>query len=107
MKKLDFTIEFNSDVTGVAAEDEMFVEADNRLRALAEDHDDLTGAAVAVRQPSHGETPPLYEVTVVVYSKPANAAATEKADSPMGALKGALDAAERQVRETRARLRGR
>jgi ribosome-associated translation inhibitor RaiA len=41
----------------------------------------------------------------VTYVRPSNIAATEKADNPMTALKGALNAVERQVREKRKRLK--
>lgn len=50
-------------------------------------------------------TPNRYEATVVVYKRPNNLAATEKAETPERALKGALSAAERQVRESRDKLR--
>lgn len=102
---LDFTIEFNSgDVLSDRLEHDMFLEADQRLRELAGDHDDLRGAAVNVRTAAHGETTPLHEVTVVVYARPEHIAATEKHFEPVVALNGALSAVERQVREKRDRL---
>jgi ribosome-associated translation inhibitor RaiA len=53
-----------------------------------------------------GETTPhCYEATVVVFKRPDNVAATERAETPEGALKGALSAVERQVRELREKLR--
>jgi ribosome-associated translation inhibitor RaiA len=107
MTELDFTIEFNSDVTEGSTEAELFTEADERLRDLAAGHDDLTGAAVTLRTPAHGEAPPVYEATVVVYARPENIAATEKTPDLNAALKGALDAVERQVREKRDKLRER
>ncbi|MBN1312084.1 MAG: HPF/RaiA family ribosome-associated protein [Anaerolineae bacterium] len=105
MTELDFTIEFNSDVTGEATEMELFTEADERLRDLAGDHNDLTGAAITLRAPAHGKTPPVYEATVVVYARPENIAATEKTPDLNAAMKGALDAVERQVREKRDKFR--
>ncbi|HEX6385915.1 MAG TPA: hypothetical protein VF177_14690, partial [Anaerolineae bacterium] len=71
----------------------------------AEGHNDLTGAAINMRQPAKGETSFLHEATVVVYCRPQNIAATEKKDNPTAALKGALSAVERQVREKRTRLK--
>jgi ribosome-associated translation inhibitor RaiA len=106
MDELDFTLEMNTELEDAAAEAGLFAEADNRLRALAADHDDLTGAAINLRQTARRETP-LLEATVVVYARPENIAATEKAETPEAALKGALEAVERQVRQQRDRLRER
>ncbi|GAB4441746.1 MAG: hypothetical protein Kow00120_10360 [Anaerolineae bacterium] len=108
MDELDFTIEFHTDVLGEMEERALFDEADTRLRErLAAGHDDVTGAAITISLPAHGTTPPLYEATVVVYVRPENVSATEKADNPAAALKGALDAVERQVRSKREKLRRR
>jgi ribosome-associated translation inhibitor RaiA len=104
MAELDFTLEFNSDVTNGTLENELFVEADRRLRELAEGHDDLIGAAINIRTPAQAETPPLYEATVVAYVRPENLAATEKSPDVYAALKGALDAVERQIRQKREKL---
>lgn len=101
MDELEFTVEFSSDLTNEAMEINLFEEADKRLRDLAHGHTDLIGAAVTVRQVAHGKTPHLFEATVVAYIRPENIAATEKADNEMAALKGALVAVERQVREKR------
>lgn len=103
---LDFTIEFNSDELDERTEQALFVEADTRLRALASNHDDLRGAAINMRAPAPGQTTPLHEATVVVYARPKQIAATEKHYDATVALKGALSAVERQVREKRAK-RGR
>lgn len=105
MNELDFTIEFNSEDLSEAVEEALFAEADRRLRKLAEGHTDLTGAAINVRQPAKGQTAYLHEATVVVYCRPENIAATEKQENAMPALKGALSAVERQVREKRTRLK--
>jgi ribosome-associated translation inhibitor RaiA len=74
---------------------------------LAEGHDDLIGAAVSIEEPARGENTYLYEATVVAYTRPNNIAGTEKAEQPIQALRGALDAVERQVREKREKLRQR
>lgn len=77
------------------------------MRELAGGHNDLTGAAINVRQPTKAETSFIFEVTVVVYARPEHIAATEKEADPMIALKNSLSAVERQVREKRKRLRDR
>jgi ribosome-associated translation inhibitor RaiA len=105
MEELDFTIEFNGEGLSDRVEAAMFAEADSRLRKLAEDHDDLRGAAVNVRRPAKSETSFIYEVTVVVYARPEHIAATAKEASPNTTLKNALDAVERQVRQKREKLR--
>lgn len=107
MEELDFTIEFNSQDLSDQLEAEMFAEADSRLRELAGDHNDLTGAAINVRRPAKTETSFIYEVTVVVYARPKHIAATEKEDDPVIALKNSLNAVERQVRKKREKLRDR
>lgn len=107
MEELDFTIEFNSQGLSDQLEAEMFAEADSRLRELAGDHNDLTGAAINVRRPAKTETSFIYEVTVVVYARPKHIAATEKEDDPVIALKNSLNAVERQVRKKREKLRDR
>lgn len=107
MEELDFTIEFNSQGLSDQVEAEMFAEADSRLRELAGDHNDLTGAAINVRRPAKTETSFIYEVTVVVYARPKNIAATEKETDPIIALKNSLNALERQVRKKREKLRDR
>lgn len=107
MEELDFTIEFNGEGLSDRVEAAMFAEADSRLRELAEGHDDLTGAAINVRRPAKTETSFIYEVTVVVYARPKNIAATEKEADPIIALKNTVDAIERQVRKKREKLRDR
>lgn len=105
MNELDFTLELNSDNLTKETEYALFTEADTRLKALSGGHTDLTGAAITIRQPAHGETPILYEVTVVVYSRPNHIAATQKEADVYQAFNGALNAAERQIRERREKLK--
>jgi ribosome-associated translation inhibitor RaiA len=104
MKELDFTIEFSSENIKGRLESELFDEANRRLRALAAGHDDLRGAAINLRQPAHGETPYLFEAAVVAYARPEDIAASEKHQEPLNALKGALSAIERQVRQKRDKM---
>lgn len=102
---LDFTIEMNCDeAVGRPVEQALFSKADETLRSLAADHNDLRGAAITVRVPAHGATPSLYEATIAVYARPDQIAATEKRDDPVAALNGALEAIARQVRAKRAKL---
>lgn len=105
--ELDFTLELNSEGLSQDEEGFLYAEADSRLRALAEGHSDLIGAAVSLKNPASGKTTPFYEATVVAYVRPTNIAATEKKENPMMALKGALKGVERQIRQKRSRLKKR
>lgn len=109
MTMQEFTFEFLNEVQslGPQVEDRLRAEAEQRLRKLQAGHTDLMGAAVSVEQPIHAETPFLFQARVVAYARPKNIAATTKESDAMNALKGALAAVERQVREQRARLRQR
>jgi ribosome-associated translation inhibitor RaiA len=103
MNRAHFGFEFYSEIPD--PDKVLQAEAESRLLALAEDHKDLVGASVTVEELTGGTTPYRYEATVVVFKRPDNVAATEKAESSEEALKGALSAVERQVRELRERLR--
>jgi len=105
MSRSDFHFEFNKEVS--LLDNSLIVEAEERLRTLAEDHTDMVGAAVAVEELTQEETPHIYQVRVVAYIRPKNIAAVEKADSPDVALNGALEAVEQQVRQKRNKLRER
>ncbi len=105
MNELEFTLELNSEDLPKTIEYRLFTEAEERLKNLAANHTDMTGAAINLRRPASGETAFLHEVTVVIYCRPQHIAATEKDASPEQALKGALDAAERQIRERRKKLK--
>ena len=98
----DFTIEFQSE--GQRIGQTLRDEAERRLRNLAKGHQDITGAAVAISLPAKTESGFIYKARVVAYVRPENLAGTEKADTIEGALKGALDAVERQVRKKREKL---
>ena len=78
--------------------------AERRISKLMRNHKDITGTSVALEKPAHRHTDFVYTARVIVYMRPDNVVAREKADSPEGALKGALDAIERQVRERREKL---
>jgi len=98
----DFSFEFYSKVPD--PRDALRMEAEGRLVALTKGRDDLTGAAVNMEELSGDTTPHRYQATAVVYKRPTNVAATEKAETAEAALKGALSAVERQIREMRDRL---
>lgn len=104
MASPEFPIEFKTDFTD--ADLDYYVMLEDRLAELAEGHTDIVGAAATLEQPAQGrETPYVFEASVVVYMRPNYISATEKNSNPELALKGALDAVERQVRSQRERLR--
>lgn len=104
MRRLDFPIEFRTDITNTDLD--YYIMIEDRLIQLAKGHSDITGAAATLEQPAAGQkTPHIFEATVVVYTRPNNITATEKQDQPELALKGALDAVERQIRQQRNKLR--
>jgi len=103
MTNIEFSFEFYSEIPD--PEDALRVEAERRLLALTEGHNDLIGASLTMEELTGETTPHRYEASVVVFKRPDNVAATEKAETPEGALKGALSAVERQVRELRDQLR--
>jgi hypothetical protein len=106
MDEVVFPVEFRNQA-GLPGrtEYEMHMEADRRLRALSKGHTDITGASVSVEELTGDVTPHIYQVTIVLYMRPEHIVAVEKRDSAISALKGALSAAERQVREERNRRR--
>jgi ribosome-associated translation inhibitor RaiA len=95
----EFNYEFYSEVDDI--DDRVKEEVEDTLRALAEGRQDMIGASVAVEELASGETTYLYQARIVVYIKPKNIAAVEKGEKVTTALKGALNAVERQVRELR------
>jgi ribosome-associated translation inhibitor RaiA len=104
VNELDFTIEFKAEGLNEVTEADLFDEAYSRLQKLTEGHTDIVGAAVNITKPAQAETSFIYEATVVVYGRPDHTAGTEKGENPTIALKGALDAVERQVRSRREKL---
>jgi ribosome-associated translation inhibitor RaiA len=96
-----FDFEFHSEVPD--PQDVLRSEARRRLSELAAERRDMVGASVTIEQLVKAETVYVYEASVVAYVRPENVAAVEKNDHVLSALKGALDAVERQVREIRDR----
>ena len=103
MATIELGFEFHSEIAD--PEDALRAEAERRLLALTKGHDDLVGASVTMEELTNETTPHRYQATVVVFKRPDNVAVTEKAGTSEGALKGALSAVGRQVRELRDRLR--
>ena len=103
MADLPFNIELNN-VTPYP--DEPFrQEVIQYIQELSKGHDDITGAAVALEELTGDETPHVYQSRVILYVHPNDVVAVSKEPEPMAALKSALDAMERQVREERNKLR--
>ena len=90
---------------GERTEEQLRAEAEERLRKLLAGHTDITGAAVALEQPAVRESAYVIRARVVAYTRPENIAGVATAENPILALKEALSAVERQVREKRERLR--
>lgn len=108
-KAYNFDFEFQSKLGDVGdLEDKLHTEAEIHLRKLAQGHTDVTGASVIIENiDRQAPTPYLYRARVVVYSKPEYVDGTKEADTAITAMKGALDAVERQVRENREKIRDR
>lgn len=107
MAYTDFPINFHTHPEiSEPTEEDLRDEADRVIRDLAKGHNDITMADVDIKDPTKGrETPFVYEATVTLSFRPNNIAATEKHNDPVTALKNALKDIERQVRDTRSRLR--
>lgn len=108
-QQAEFTFEFlnKAESLGDDLQDRMRTVAHDRLQKLQRGHHDVIGAAVSLEQPVHAATDFLYEARVVAYARPENVAASTKLADPMGALKDAIQAVERQLRDRRAKLRDR
>ena len=98
----DFTIEYDSEVPNFP--EELKQEVETRLSTLAEGHTDMTGAAVGVTQPARAQDPFIFQARIVVYTRPEDIAAVKKDGTLEGAIKAALTAIERQIREKRKKL---
>lgn len=98
-----FPIEFHSDTDSFT--DDLHDKTLQRLRQLKGDHTDIVGAAVTVEDIAKGDEPFRFQFKVVAYMRPDRVVASEKADNVRSAMKGALSALERQVREKRSKLK--
>ena len=99
----NFDFEFYTEISQDDAE--LWEEANERLRALVDDHTDIIDASVSIEELTGSETPHRFEARVVIYMRPDNIVAVEKGEHAMAALQDALDAVERQVREEREKRR--
>lgn len=94
-----FPVEFDAEASELT--DELKNQVERDLHQLSDNRRDITGASVAADEPAKGETGYLYEARIVVYQRPENVFAREQQDTLEGALKGAVQAIERQVRQNR------
>lgn len=106
-KAFKFDYEFQNKLGDIGdMEEKLDAEVDTRLRKLTKGHTDMTGASVIMENvDKEAQTPYLYRARIVLYTRPEYIAADQEADTALGALKAALDAVERQVREKRDKLR--
>src|SRR5436190_3670967 len=107
----DFPIELVIDIENrnpltQATKDALYALAEKELRNLAKGHTDIGSANITITAPAEKPNIAIYEATVAAAFSPKNVAATERASDPQAALRAALHAVERQVRNERERLRG-
>ncbi len=100
--EMPFEFEFHNEIDNL--DDSLRDRAEERLVRLTKGHQDLIGASISLEPLVRAETVFLYRARVVAYVRPRNIVGVEKADTPEGALKGALDAVERQLRAKRDAL---
>lgn len=99
MDFVEFPIEFRSSVD---VNEEIRADIEERLLKLAGDRTDMIRAAVSISEPGQSEEQTfLYQARIVVFMRPDSVAADKKDDTIEGALKSAMNAIERQVREQR------
>lgn len=99
----DFPIEIRSHSEGFS--EKMRTKTLRRLADLKGDHTDMVSAAVTIEEVAKGEEAFLYEFKVIAHMRPDPVVAVKKADTVEAAMKAALDALERQVRERRDKLK--
>ena len=76
-----------------------------QITDIAKGHNDVVGASVSMKELSSGETPHVYQARVVLYVRPNNISATAERPSAIDSLKQTLDAAIKQVRKKRQKLK--
>ena len=104
---MDIPIELHNAVSSRDDHDrDLYILAEERINRLAKGHTDITRAEITLTEPTkNNHTTYIVEATVVLFIRPSNISATETAGEPKIALKGALDAVERQVYQKREKLR--
>jgi ribosome-associated translation inhibitor RaiA len=103
LPEFPFDFEFLNETNQPDAE--LYRMAYEKITDIAGGHDDIVGASVSLEELSAEATPHAYQARVVLYVRPSNISATEKKSAAMDALQEALDAAIKQVREKRRKLR--
>lgn len=103
MSRTEFHFEIYNEVSGF--ENGLIDEAEDRLRALGENQTDMIGASLSIEELTGEETPHFFQARVVAYLRPENVTGLEKADTIEVAVRGAVDAVERQIQKRRAKLR--
>ncbi len=99
----DFPVEIRSESDGFT--DKLREKALSRLTELKGDHTDIVSAAITIEDVAKGEEAFRYEFKVIVHMRPEPVFASKQSDSVEAAMKAALDALERQVRDRRAKLK--
>jgi ribosome-associated translation inhibitor RaiA len=102
MGSADFYVDYNIEVEGMG--DEFQRETEQRLRELASDHSDITGAAVALEKTVDTQSYDVYRVRIVLYKRPQDIVVTNEEADPMVSLRAALHTVEDQVRTSREKL---
>lgn len=97
----EFEFQFGDEVGNT---DELRTMVLRSLDRLAKGHTDLIDASIAVGTEGHGETAHTFRARIVLYVRPNQIVGVETAEEPVVALRGALDAVERQLREKRTEL---
>ncbi len=103
MAAIEFPIELHADTEGFT--EDLQRKTRQRLLDLKGDHTDMVSATVTVDEIAKRQRPFRYEFKVILHMRPDRIVASEKSDNVRSAMKGALSALERQVRERRAKLK--
>ena len=103
MSELDFHIEFFIEIPTLG--ENFLAEAEQRLRALTKNRNDLIGASISVEDIAGVDDRFLYQARIVAYLKPENIAVVEKRETPEAALKDALANIEEHIRTERSKRR--
>lgn len=99
----DFPVEIRSESDGFT--DKLKEKTLRRLIDLKGDHTDIVSAAITIEDVAKGQEAFRYEFKVIAHMRPDPVIASKQSDSVEAAMKAALDALERQVRERRAKLK--
>jgi ribosomal subunit interface protein len=103
MDSQTYTYEFHFDPE-VGDTDDLREMVLQQLDRLAKGHTDFVDASIAVEVESKSETLHAFRARIVLHVRPNRIVGQETAEEPVVALRGALDAVERQLREKRAEL---